>query len=96
VNVFPSLGQHTNSMMAIQNSSIRPNFQRALLTGSKRGFQIIGCEAPKRFEFDSIQRVLGMQKFEVRLLRLIHGLLLVILFSLRYESVPAKVAQDPL
>jgi hypothetical protein len=65
MNVLSTLKQHGDSVMAIENSPVRPNLQRTLPAGRKRGLQLAGREAAKQFEFDSIQSALGMQEPEI-------------------------------
>ena len=38
MDVLPTLNKHANSVMTIENRSVRPNFQRTLLTGSSGAF----------------------------------------------------------
>jgi hypothetical protein len=44
MNVHPTLGKNADSMMAVQNGSIWPNLQTALLAGSERYPQLVSRE----------------------------------------------------
>jgi hypothetical protein len=65
VDVFSALGQDAYPVMTIQNRSIRPDFQRALLARSKGGFQLTRRPTAKLLELGSTQSDFGMQKFEL-------------------------------
>jgi hypothetical protein len=67
IYVFAAFGEHVEPVMAIEDSSIRPDLQRALTAWRKGGFQL-GCgEAAKQFELDAVQSAFRMQKCEFRL-----------------------------
>ena len=67
MNVHPTLGKHAKTVMAIENSPIRPGLERTPLAWHKRRFQIAGRDAAKEIELDSNQIVIGMQEFQFRL-----------------------------
>jgi hypothetical protein len=77
VNVRPAVDQHSETVMAIEDSSVRANFQRARSTGRKRQDQIVRREAPKHLELNAIQRGIRMQKLQVRFSRCIHATIVV-------------------
>jgi hypothetical protein len=53
-------------MMAIEDGSIRGNFERSCRAGRKRGFQFAGRQAAKMLQFDAIQCICGVQEFQAR------------------------------
>jgi hypothetical protein len=52
MNVHSTLGENTDSMMAVQNGSVRTNLQASLFAGSERYLQLVSREGAKEFEFD--------------------------------------------
>ncbi len=65
MDVFSPLGQDADSVMTIQNRSIRSNLQRTLLAWSKGGSQLTRWPAAKLFELGSTQDDFGMQECEL-------------------------------
>jgi hypothetical protein len=62
IYVFAALGEHVEAVMAIENSSIGPDLQRAIAAWHKGGLQL-GCgEAAKQVELDLVQSAFRMQK----------------------------------
>ena len=51
-------------MMAIQNRSIRPGFERVLLSGLQGGLQVIGGKLAEVFQLGFHQRCIGMKRLQ--------------------------------
>jgi len=60
VNVLSAFKKHTQAMMAIKNSAIRPNLQGTRLARPKRGSQLFTRDAPEKFELCAIQGAFGV------------------------------------
>jgi hypothetical protein len=65
MDVHSPFGKDTDPVMAVENSTIRPNFQRTRQTGAKGGFQFARRSTAKLFELRSAQKHFRMQKFEL-------------------------------
>ncbi len=60
MDVLASLNKHNEPVMAIEHGSVWPRLEATRLAWQQRGLELARREPPEEFEFDLIQRALGM------------------------------------